>query len=38
MGLFKELALVDWNTVGRRAVLILILGVVACALAVMVGG
>lgn len=38
MGLFKELALVDWSTVGRRAALILILGAVACALAVMVGG
>ncbi len=38
MSLFKELALVDWNMVTRRALLILVLGVAACSLAIIVGG
>jgi len=38
MGWFREFGPVDWPMVIRRAVLILVLGAVACAVAVGVGG
>lgn len=38
MSKFKELALVDWNMVIRRTFLIVVLGVLACSLAIIVGG
>ncbi len=38
MGRFREFGLVDWSMVIRRAVLILVLGALACAVAVAVGG
>ncbi len=38
MGWFKDFWLVDWPMVIRRMVLILVLGAVACAVAVAVGG
>ena len=38
MGWFRDFGLVDWPMVIRRMVLILVLGAVACAVAVAVGG
>lgn len=38
VSLLKELSLVDWTTVTRRALLILVLGVIACGLAIIVSG
>lgn len=38
MKFFKEMGLVNWGTVGRRVLLIALLGVIACGLAVIVGG
>ncbi len=38
MGLFRGLGLVDWSVVARRAVLIVVLGGLACMVAVAVGG
>ena len=38
MGWFKDSGLVDWPMVIRRVVLVLLLGAVACAVAVAVGG
>jgi len=34
----KELAYVDWNAVTRRALLVVVLGVLACSLAIIVSG
>lgn len=38
MGWFKDFQLVDWPLVIRRVGLILLLGAVACGVAVVVGG
>lgn len=38
MGWFRDFGLVDWPLVIRRVVLILVLGALACAVAVAVGG